>query len=137
MSEPLPSPTENKRTLTFAVPHILLKREERDGFPVLQVRLGGNRQIEFTISSSYSETEIEETLFIIKATNKINFGDGSISVLNDAMENLSASSPTATEYLGNVGKTVTTAFSCKPDPHQSKLLGRDVFKVVKTTITIP
>ena len=133
----LPASIESKRNLTFKVPHILLNREEQNGFPVLKVRLGGNRQVEFTTNISYSDDKVEETPFLIKATNRINFGDNAIEVLNDATENLAASSPTASEYLENIGKTVLTSFSCNPDPATSKTLERTVYKVVRITITLP
>ena len=133
----LPASIESKRNLTFKVPHILLKQEDQNGFQVLQVRLGGNRQIEFTTNISYSEEPVEETAFIIKATNRINFGDGAIHVLNDATDTLVASSPTATEYMNNVGQTVMTSFSCNPDSATSKTMERTVFKVVRITITLP
>ncbi len=138
----LPAPTESKRALTYAVPHILLKREEANGFPVLQVRIGGPRQIEYVTSIEYSEEKVDETdqLFVIKAKNRINFGDGVIEVLNDAITGaspLGASAPTATVYMKNVGKQVLTAFFCQPDPHQSKLLDRAVFRVVRIKIILP
>lgn len=137
--ESLPKPCETKRISTFNVPHVLLKREEQNGFPVLEVRLGGSRQIEFTINITYSEQELDETsrLFVIKAMNKINFGDGAIRVLNDAVPGLAASAPTATEYMKNVGKRVMTAFSCHPDKQQSRILGRTVFRVARSTIILP
>ena len=133
----LPASIESKRNLTFKVPHIILNQEDQNGFQVLQVRLGGNRQIEFTTNISYSEEPVEETAFIIKATNRINFGDGAIHVLNDVTDTLAASSPTASEYMENVGKTVMTSFSCNLDAATSKQLGGNAFKVVRITITLP
>jgi hypothetical protein len=135
----LPAASENKVTLTYAVPHILLKRDTQNGFPVLQVRIGEPRQIEHVISVEYSEQEVDETaqLFVIKAKNRINFGIGAIEVLNDAVEGdspLAASAPTATEYMNNVGKEVLISFSCNRDP---TILNRQAFRIVRSKIVLP
>ena len=129
--------SETKRNLTFTAPHILLKREEQNGFPLLHVRLGGTTQIEFITNVSYSEEPLEETPFVIKATNQINFGDGSIRVINDAMSGLAATSPTATEYLNRIGKPVLVGFVCKEDQQESTKLERTVFRVIRVTIILP
>ena len=136
----IPESVEAKQKLTFNVPHILLCHEEQDGFLVLKVRLGKPVQTEFTTNVSYSETHVEEKPFVIKATNKINFGDGTIFVLNDSVKGeypLGATSPTATEYMNKVGKRVMTGFSCSPDKATSEQLGKTVFRVVRSTIILP
>jgi hypothetical protein len=140
--EVLPSPSETTRSLTFNVPNILLKREDQNGFPLFHVRLGGPTQIEFKTSVTYSEQPIDESsrIFVIKATNKINFGDGSIRVLNDAMHGthpLAATCPTANEYMNKVGKPVLLSFRCSQDQQESTRLERSIFRVVRVSILLP
>lgn len=138
----LPKISETKRDLTFAVPNVLLKYEIENGVPTMQVRLGGPKQVEHIISIEFVEAAIDESdqLFIIKARNQVNVAGVTVTVLNDEIKGdkpLAPSSPTATEYMHNVGKSVLLYFSCRSDPVTSNTLERDVFKVVRSRIILP
>lgn len=138
----LPSTVETKRDLTYTVPNILLKYEDVNGVPTMQIRMGSPKQIEHVVTINFVEDAIDEQdqVFTIKARNRINVGNMILDVLNDRIEGskpIAPSAPTATEYIGKVGKSVLTFFSCKPDPIMSKTLEREVFKVVRSKIILP
>jgi hypothetical protein len=120
-------PSSVKRQVTFTVPHVLLSNS-----PTLNLRQGGPVQVEATVTVDYYDAPVDEKPFVIKAKNQINFGALKIEVLNDAITGdkpIAPSSPTASEYMANVGKPVLTYFSCTP-------VGKK-FKVVRNTIMLP
>lgn len=137
----LPKLTETKRDLTYPVPNVLLKYEDAD-VPIVQIRMGGPRQVEHVISIEYVEVKVDERdqLFVIKAKNRINVTGAMLDVLNDKVEGskpLAPSSPSATDYMANVGKSVLLYFSCAFDSVTSDTLERDVYKVVRSRIILP
>ncbi len=139
MSEKLADTEVVKKEITFTAPHILINYNNGNNFPVMNLRQGGSVQVEATIATDWYDTPVDETkkVFSVKARNKINFGDLHLFVLNDAIKGFNPSCPTASEYMSSVGKTVLLAFACVKSDIHSRTEGKDVFKVVRSTITLP
>ncbi len=124
------------RKVTFNVPHVLIKYENGNGFPVLTLRQGGSQQVDATISTDWYDTPLDESnnVFSVKAHNQINVGPNRVYVLNDQITGekpISPSCPTASEYMDRVGKTVMTSFKCDFITSQNK------YRVIRSTITLP
>lgn len=128
----------NTQKLTFIAPHILLQFKDGD-FPVLTVRQGKAVQIDHTTTVDFYDQPVDERdkLFVIKAKNQVNFGNGRIEVLNDAIKNVAPSAPTASRYMSLVGKEVMIAFSCERSAAISRDVKKDAYRVVRTTIKLP
>lgn len=130
------------QSVTFAVPHVLLNCDRSSRFPVLTLRQGGHVQVEATVTTDWLDYPVDESksVFVIKAKNKINFGALRIEVLNDRIEGdkpVAQSFPTASEYMDKVGKPALLAFACVRSEIHSKTEGKNVFKVVRSTIILP
>ncbi len=127
--------------ITFTVPHVLLNHNEGNGFPVLKLRQGKSIQVEVTVTTDWCDAPVDESknVFTVKARNKINFGGVHLLVLNDEIKDrhISQSCPTASEYMDKVGKTVLISFACVKSELHSKSEGKNIFKVVRSTITLP
>ncbi len=124
------------RKVTFNVPHVLIKYENGNGFPVLTLRQGGSRQIDATVTTDVYDAPRDESksVFNIKAQNQINVGSNRVYVLNDQITGdkpITPSCPTASEYMDRVGKTVMTSFKCDFITSQNK------YRVIRSTITLP
>ncbi len=124
------------RKVTFTVPHVLIKYENGNGFPILTLRQGGSRQVDATITTDWYDAPVDESLnvFNVKAQNQINVGSNRVYVLNDNITGdkpIAASCPTASEYMSNVGKTVMTSFNC------SLITGKNTYRVIRSTIILP
>ncbi len=130
------------QSVTFPVPHVLLNCDMSGRFPVLTLRQGGHVQVEATITTDWYDESVDESksVFVVKAKNKINFGALRLEVLNDRIDGdkpIAQSFPTASEYMEKVGKPVLLAFACVKSNLHSQSEGKDVFKVVRSTITLP
>ncbi len=130
------------QSVTFTVPHVLLNYNNGKEFPILTLRQGGCVQVEATITTDWLDAPIDESkdVFKVKARNKINFGALRLDVLNDKIEGdkpVSRSCPTASEYMEKVGKPILIGFACVKSDIHSKSEGRDVYKVVRSTIKLP
>lgn len=124
--------------LTYNVPHILLDFKPGE-LPVATMRQGGSVQIEHTVAVEYVDAPVDESskVFAIKAKNQINFGGYRIEVLNDEIPNIASSAPTASEYMSKVGQEVLIRFECSRSESHSREQKKDVFRVTRTTITLP
>jgi len=133
----LPEPTIETFEATFTFPHILQSAGEQSGFDMLSVRIGGPRQVQWTVETGFSDTLVPEPdKYQVKGTNQINFAGNLIDVLNDAVtyngKSLVASSPTASEYMAMVGKPVVTQWKCqRAGPAVAAAVGRQVVYVTK------
>ncbi len=130
------------QNITFTVPHVLINYHNGQVLPVLTLRQGGCVQVDATITTDWYDTAVNESnnVFRVKARNKMSFGDLHLFVLNDKIEGVkpvSQSCPTASEYMDNVGKEVLIGFACVKSDIHSKSEGKDVYKVVRSTITLP
>ena len=126
-------------TLTFTIPHILLSASEKNGRSVLAVREGGFVQIQHTTTTDFYDEPVDEgdELFVIKAKNQINFGGLRLEVLNDAIEGLPPSSPSASDYMKQVGKIVMLSSICTRSNAHSREAKQDVYQVIRTKIKLP
>ncbi len=129
------------QSITFTVPHILLNYNNGKEFPILTLRQGGCVQVEATITTDWLDATIDESkdVFKVKAKNKINFGALRLDVLNDRIDGdkpVCPSCPTASEYMEKVGKPILIGFACVRSDIHSKSEGKDVFKVVRSTIIL-
>ncbi len=125
------------RTVTYTVPHILITYEANNGFPILSLRQGGSVQVEATITTDFHDAPVEEQPFLIKARNQINFCDFQVYVLNDEITGIAPSCPTASEYMSKVGQTVLTFFSCDISQIHSRDAGKNVYRVIRSSIVLP
>lgn len=139
---PLPDPRKTKTPGTWHAPNILT--ESKDG--VDSIRSGGSRQVEFITETWLSEEEQkpEKEPLQIRAKNSFNIGGATIDVLNDAGtfagRGLQASTPTASEYLANVGSETIIQFSSTPVTKGNifaALKRPAVFLNIKVSIIIP
>ncbi len=126
-----------KRIVTYTVPHVLVKYEANNGFPILALRQGGSVQVEATITTDFYDTPIEEKPFLIKAKNQINFCDFQVYVLNDEITGIAPSCPTASEYMSKVGTTVLTFFGCDVSQIHSRDAGKNIYRVIRSSIILP
>lgn len=134
--------TTRKQNITYTVPSVLTNYNANERFPTFTLRQGGFTQVEATITTEFYDEPVEnkEPLFLIKATNQINVGRFIVNVLNDKIEGdkpIAPSSPTASQYMENIGSTVLISFSCTRSESHSREEEKDVFKVVRSTITLP
>lgn len=142
---PLPKMVATKRMLSWKMPHILLSvtRDKKSGQLQKHVREGGSRQCEFTTEMSY-ETAPGSTddVFAIKHTNQLNFAGAIINVINDEVVllpelRLVPTLPTASEYLARVGKKTLVGVVSTPDVDQTRLQGKEIFRVGRISLTLP
>jgi len=144
MSE-LRTPIEEKSEITFDRPNILTNALEENGVLSKTIRDGAAVQLELRSTVEWSDDPVEEVPFVIRGFNRINFGGGVLSVINDEVRIADKiwpeTSPSATGYMSLVGKEVMTYFSCKPDQLEMARLGRGkenpVYKIVRHCITLP
>jgi len=128
--------------VTFTVPNVLINYDNGVSFPTLKLRQGGSMQVDATISTDFYDEPLDErkNVFAFKARNQINFGSYRIDVLNDEIKGdkpIAPSCPTASQYMANVGKTVMISFSCVRSEAHSRGEGKNVYKVARSTITLP
>ncbi len=130
---------EEKHPFTFTTPNVLLSATVEGGALVQSVREGGPKAFEATTTRELVEVPIEETPFVIRATNRINFAGGVIDVINDEIlhedRQLRPTSPTASEYLAKIGQPVMIAFSCRYLQSKSTP-DKKVYAVGRTFITL-
>lgn len=131
--------TEEKHPITFTTPNVLLAASFEDGVMTQTVREGGPKSFEATTIREEVNEPVEEIPLSIRATNRINFGDAVINVINDAAvvgdRRLVATKPTASEYMALIGKKVMVGFHCR------RLLSKStpekaVYAVGRTFITL-
>lgn len=139
---PLPAKSVSTVTATWKVPHVLKAiSQDESGFTHREVREGGDRQVELTSETEFSEQETDEQVFSIKATNQLNFAGSTIDVLNDEVVlkdfRLVPTSPTASEYLSKVGTKVLIRFSCRIENLHTKQQKKSIYQIDRVFITLP
>lgn len=137
----IPEPVSKTQVLTYEAPNVLLQSSNG----VTQIREGRMVQIEHTTTRSFSPTKISKKEFRHGALSRFRFGGHTVNVLCDTAiyngQKLNESSPTASEYMGAIGRKVTLYFRCtrvNPDlalKHYQE--SGELWQCVEISITLP